>query len=83
MPLIAYTCECKHSKSKLFRRVADAPAEFLCDKCGKNMKKTLSGPSSSSKISIDNGFQARAVEIIPNIIEINEERSKKNYSEED
>jgi len=82
MPLIAYTCECKHSKSKLFRRVAEAPATISCDICGKEMKKTLSSPTQSSKITVDNGFQARAVEIVPDIIEINEERSRKNYSEE-
>lgn len=46
------------------------------------MKKILSSPSSSSKISVDNGVQARAVEISPDIIETNEERSKKNYREE-
>jgi len=82
MPLIAYTCECKNSKSKLFRRAADAPATFLCDKCGKDMKKTLSGPTSSSKITVDNGFQARAVEILPDIVEINEKASQKNNRED-
>jgi hypothetical protein len=82
MPLIAYLCECKNSKSKLFRRVADAPATIICDKCNKEMKKTLSMPSQSSKITVDNGFQARAVEIMPDIIQVNEERSKKNYRED-
>jgi hypothetical protein len=82
MPLIAYVCESKHSKSKLFRRVAEAPATIICETCGKDMKKTLSMPSTSSKITVDNGFQARAVEILPDIIEINEERSKKDYREE-
>lgn len=82
MPLIAYVCECKHSKSKLFRRVADAPATIICEQCQKEMKKTLSGPTSSTKIVIDNGFQARRVEIIPDIVEINEKRSQKNYRED-
>ena len=83
MPLIAYICECAHSTSKLFRRVADAPATIICEKCSKEMKKILSAPNSSSRITIDNGFQAKAVEIIPNILEINEERSKKNYRDDD
>lgn len=82
MPLIAYLCECKNSKSKLFRRVADAPATILCDKCQKDMKKSLSSPTTSSKISVDNGFQARRVEIDPDIVEINEKRSQKNYRED-
>lgn len=46
------------------------------------MKKLLSAPSSSSKITVDNGFQARAVEIRPDIVEINEERSNKNLRED-
>lgn len=82
MPLIAYVCDCKNSKSKLFRRVAEAPAVFICDKCGKDMKKTLSMPTSSTKIVIDNGFQARRVEILPDIIEINKLRSEKNHRED-
>lgn len=82
MPLIAYVCDCGHSTKKMFRRAKDAPSVFVCDKCSKEMKKSLSVPTSSSKITIDNGFQARAVEITPDIIEINEERSRKNYREE-
>jgi len=82
MPLIAYACECNHVEKKFHRQGKDAPAEISCSKCGKQMKKTLSAPSSSSKIVVDNGFQARAVEIVPDIIEINKERSSKNYKEE-
>jgi hypothetical protein len=83
MPLINYTCECKHSVGKFFRQAKEAPASFICEKCNKEMKKTLSMPTSSSKITVDNGVQARAVEIIPNIVEINQERSAKDYRTED
>lgn len=82
MPLIAYLCECKNSKKKYFRQVKDVPAVIICDVCSKEMKKLLSSPTNSSKITVDNGVQARAVEIIPNIVEINEERSRKDYREE-
>lgn len=82
MPLIAYLCECKNSKTKYFRQVKDVPAFIICNKCEKEMKKCLSSPTSSSKIVVDNGIQARAVEIIPDIVEINQERSKKDYREE-
>jgi hypothetical protein len=82
MPLIHYLCECNYSESKFFRQAKDAPATLPCKKCGKNQKKTLSAPSSSSKISIDNGVQARAVEITPDIVEINKARSEKNYRED-
>lgn len=82
MPLIAYLCECKTFKKKYYRQVTDVPAFIICEVCGKESKKTLSSPTSSSKIVVDNGIQARQVEIIPDIISINEERSKKNYREE-
>jgi len=82
MPLIYYLCECKKSLSKFFRQAKDAPAFFTCPNCNKEtLKKQLSSPSSLSKITIDNGIQARAVEIIPNIVELNEEKSRKNYRE--
>ena len=83
MPLIAYACECGNIAKKMTRQAKDAPAFFICTKCniGK-MKKQLSSPSSSSKITIDNGVQARSVEIMPDIIEINKARSEKDYREE-
>lgn len=82
MPLIHYLCGCKHSVSKYYRQANLAPAFFVCSACGKDAKKTLKAPSSASKIVIDNGLQARAVEVNPDIIEINEERANKNYSED-
>jgi hypothetical protein len=83
MPIINYTCECKYLVGKFFRRAKDSPASVSCAKCGLQMKKTLSIPSTSSKIVVDNGVQARAVEVIPNIVELNQERAAKDYSTED
>ena len=83
MPMIAYVCTCGHTAKKLVRQVAQAPAFLLCEQCNKeNMKKSLSAPTSTSKITVDNGSQARAVEVNPDIIRINQERANKNYSEE-
>lgn len=82
MPLIHYICECKNAESKFYRKPNESPSLLKCEKCGKDMKKSLSAPSSTSRIMIDNGFMARAVEIDPNIVEINEERSKKDYRED-
>lgn len=82
MPLIAYKCECGSVSKKFMRMAKDAPSSLICAQCGKEAKKTLSAPSSASKITVDNGFQARAVEITPNIVEINEERSNKNLRED-
>lgn len=83
MPLIAYKCDCGHSVKKFMRQAKDAPASFVCPVCAvSEMKKQLSSPSSSSKITVDNGHQARAVEISPDIIEINKARSEKDYRED-
>ena len=83
MPLIAYACSCGNSERKFVRQAKEAPASFICSKCNNDsMKKQLSSPSSSSKIVVDNGVQARAVEIVPDIIEINKARSEKDYREE-
>ncbi len=83
MPLIAYACKCGNTTKKMTRQAKDAPASFLCPKCNiDQMKKQLSSPSSSSKIIVDNGVQARAVEIMPDIIEINKARSEKDYRED-
>lgn len=83
MPLIAYQCNCGHIEKKFMRQAKNVPASFLCPKCNTDqMKKLLSSPSSSSKITVDNGVQARAVEIVPDIIEINKARSEKDYRED-
>lgn len=83
MPLIAYACECGHIEKKFVRQAKDALASFLCPTCKiHDAKKMLSSPSSSSKIVVDNGVQARAVEISPDIIEINKARSEKDYRED-
>lgn len=82
MPIIAYGCECKHVSKKFYRNAGQAPAFLICDKCQKEMKRLLAVPSSTSKITVDNGIQARAVEINPEIVALNEERSNKNYRED-
>ncbi len=82
MPMINYECEeCKNSFKKIFRK-PPFPSALICDKCNGTMKRLLSAPNSSSKISVDNGVQARRVEISPDIVETNEARSNKNYRED-
>lgn len=83
MPLIVYACKCGNIEKKFMRQAKDALASFPCSKCNQDqLKKQLSSPSSSSKITVDNGVQARAVEITPDIIEINKARSEKDYRED-
>jgi len=63
-------------------KVGSIPSEQGCKKCGSKSKRLLSAPASSSTISVDNGVQARAVEIPPNLIELNEERRQKEKRRE-
>lgn len=80
MPLIRYLCtngDCQKNSSKLYRLGSDAEQEIACKECGGKAKRLLSSPASSSKIVVDNGLQARATEIDPNIMDINSERARK------
>lgn len=82
MPLINYVCSCGESTKKYLKSAKDALPSVKC-KCGLEAKKGFGATSSSHKIVIDNGLMSRRVEIDPNITEINDERSTRDYSEED
>lgn len=82
MPLINYLCDCREMQKKYFKTAKDVPSSVEC-KCGLKAKKVFGTTSSSHKIVIDNGLMAKKLEIDPNIMEINDERSSKDYAEED
>jgi len=67
--------------SKFFRQASQAPAFFSCEKCGKNAKRMLKAPSSQSIIKVDNGVQARAVEVNLDVIEDIKNRSTKDFKD--
>lgn len=75
MPIIRYNCECGHTVGKFHRAGASAPALISCT-CGKDMKRTLSGPTSDTKIVVDNGVQARKVEINVDAIKDNQNKAR-------
>jgi len=79
MPLIRYLCSCEKSISKFFRSTKDVPGHVPCE-CGLEMKKQLSAPGNASKITVDNGVQAKSVEIDLNVIQSNLENSTKDFS---
>lgn len=81
MPLINYVCSCEKSFRKYFKSAKDATSTVKCE-CGLEAKKSFGATSSSHKVTIDNGIMARRIEVDPNIMEINDERSAKDYSEE-
>ena len=82
MPLINYVCGCGEVLKKYFKTAKDSTSVVGC-KCGLEAKKSFGATSSSHKTVIDNGLMARRLEIDPAIMEINDERSSKDYSEED
>jgi hypothetical protein len=80
MPMIKYQCQ-NSACGRLYSKIVKAGIKIenlgTCEKCNSESKRLLSSPASSSKIVIDNGLQARATEIHPNIQEINTERARK------
>lgn len=78
MPLISYVCTmCGNHFSEHTKNAVNAKLEAPCKKCGAPSKRTLSAPSNSSKIVVDNGVQARSVEIDLKVIESNRENASK------
>ncbi len=82
MPLINYSCSCGKILKKYFKSAKDSPSVVGCE-CGLEAKKGFGATSSSYKVTIDNGLMARKIEVDPNIQEINDERSARDYTEED
>ena len=82
MPLINYLCDCGEVQKKYFKSAKDALSNVKC-KCGLEARKSFGATSSSHKITIDNGLMARSIEVDPDIMQINDERSAKDYTEED
>lgn len=82
MPLISYSCKCGNALKKYVKSPKDALASVTCDKCGAEASKSFGSTSSSHKVTIDNGAMARRIDVLPDIMEINDERSDKDFSEE-
>lgn len=77
-----YVCDCGEVYKKYFKLAKDASTSVKC-KCGLEAHKSFGATSSSHKIVIDNGLMSRRLEVDPNIQDINDERSSKDYTEED
>jgi len=72
--LIKYKCEkCEESISKYFKKAKDIDDEIDC-KCGKKMERQLGSPFCTSTQFIDNGLQARKVEV--NSVVVEQEHNK-------
>jgi hypothetical protein len=80
MPLIKYLCDC-NTVSKFFRNPKDAPSSIPCEICGKSKKKQLSSSYVKSIVIVDNGVQARQVEVDLDLVKDIEDRSTKDFKE--
>ncbi len=83
MPLISYLCSCGEFTKKYVKAAKNVASFTICIKCGLEAQRTLGNATSSVKIVIDNGLMAKKIEISPDIMEINDERSRKDFTEED
>lgn len=76
MPRIVYNCNiCGNIVKKFYGNVSNILDTLDC-KCGNKLVRSLSAPTQKSKIIIDNGVQAKAVELDREIVEIIEDREK-------
>lgn len=73
MPMIKFECnnpECKNSITKHFVNAKDIPPFLDCGGCGTGkLERQIGAPSSKSTQVIDNGIQARRVEVMNDVVE--------------
>jgi hypothetical protein len=74
--LIKFKCNnCENSITKFFNSVVDVPPFLDCGQCGVGkLERQLGAPTSKSTQIIDNGIQARQVEVSNEVVE--KERNK-------
>jgi hypothetical protein len=78
--LISYTCnnsDCKNSISKFFKTHTEVAPFLDCGACGTGkLERDFEAPTSKSTLTVDNGSQAKSVEILSDVVE--QEREKVN-----
>lgn len=83
MPMITFKCnnpECENQITKVFKKIKDIPPFLDCGECGTGkLERQLGAPSSKSTQIVDNGAQARQVEIMNDVVDKERERM---YNEE-
>jgi len=79
MPRISYYCDtCSVYKKKFYKNSKEIVNKMKCE-CGGEQKRQLSAPSSKSTMVVDNGVQAKAVELDREIVDIIEDREESSY----
>lgn len=68
--IIYYKCNgCDNSIKKHFRKSKDIVEAIDCGECGGELERQLSAPTSKMTQVIDNGIQARKVEVMNEVVE--------------
>ena len=80
--MIKFECnnpECDNSIDKFFKNAKDIPPFLDCGACGTGkLERTLGAPSSKSTQVIDNGSQARRVEVMNAVVEQEQDKLDKD-----
>lgn len=76
--LICFVCnnpDCDNKITKFYKKVQDISPFLDCGACGTGkLERTLGAPSSKSTQVIDNGCQARKVELMNAVVEKEQEK---------
>lgn len=83
MPLINYACICGVVTKKYLRSAKEASKLIVCPKCGLEAKRVFGNVSAEHLITIDNGIMQKSITVRPDISEINDERSARDYANEE
>lgn len=86
MPSIKYLCgsdTCKKEFYSFYPSKSNISNTKSCPVCNGSATRQLGASAVKSVFTVDNGYQARAVELDLNVIESNKERSKKGYNRGD
>ena len=76
MPRIIYSCKkCDIIKKKFYTAKKKIEKTIECE-CGGELFRQLSSPSQKSTMVVDNGVQARAVELDREIVDIIDDREE-------
>jgi len=82
--IIKFVCnnpDCDNEIKKFFKEAKDISSFLDCGACGTGkLERTLGAPTSKSTQFIDNGIQARRVEVMDAVVE---KTRKKSRGEED
>lgn len=83
MPIIKFKCnnlDCNNEITKYFKTNEKIPPFLNCGECGTGkLEKQLSAPGSNKIQIVDNGVQARQVELMDEVVE--KEQDKLNNGE--